>query len=191
MKKLFSILAIICLCTTFVFADEEGDEYDDGYVYEQNGSGDQFLTINLAANFPLNFGKQINPGVAASLGYYRFISKNIGLGGDVLIGYNITIGKKSLILVPITFGVLFQPYIGKIEFPLTLNVGIASSSCQGLTYFPSFSMKASVGASYRFTESWSFGLNGYFYWIPQGDPYSNKSDNGLFATAGLFVRYHF
>ncbi len=191
MKKIISIIAIICLCTTFVFADEEGDEYDDGYVYEQNGSGDQFLNINLAFNFPLNFDEQINTGFGAGLGYFRFIDKNLALGGDLIIGYNVTVGQKALVVVPITFGVLYQPYIGKFEFPLTLSVGFATSSCQGMTYFPSFSMKTSASAFFRIAESWSAGVTGYFFWIPQWFSDSSKNDNGFFATAGLSARYHF
>lgn len=191
MKKIISIIAIICLCTTFVFADEEGDEYDDGYVYEQNGEGDQFLNINLAANFPLNFDGQVYTGFGAGLGYFRFMNKNLAVGGDIFIGYNITIGQKALIVVPITFGALYQPYIEKFEFPLSLSIGFATSSCQGMTYFPSLSVKASAGAFYRLNESWSAGVTSYFYWIPQWFKDSSKNDNGLFATAGLTARYHF
>lgn len=49
MKKLLSILAILCLFSSVMFADEEGDEYDDGYTYEQNGAGDQFIKIDVMA----------------------------------------------------------------------------------------------------------------------------------------------
>lgn len=191
MKKLFSIIAVLCLCTIFVFADEPGDEYDDGFTYEQNGAGDQFLAINLAANFPLNFDGHVYPGVAASLGYFKFIDKNLALGGDALIGYNVTLGKKSLTVAPVTFGALYQPYIKKFEFPISLGVGFATTSCQGLTYFPSLAVKGSVGASFRFTESWSLGISSIIYWIPQWFEDSSKNDNGFFETAGLTVRYHF
>jgi len=191
MKKLFSIIAVICLCSAFVFAQDEGDEYDDGYVYELNGAGDQFLNINLGANFPVNFGKQIYPGLNAGLGYYRFITNNLALGGDALVGYNLTIGKKSLVTVPVTFGAMYQPTINKFEFPLSLSIGLATTTCQGLVYFPSLAAKASAGAFYRFFESWSFGISSYIYWIPQWDSDPSKSDHGIFATAGLTARYHF
>ena len=58
MKRFISILSVILLLSAAVFADDyydDDEEYDDGYVYEQNGAGDQFLKIDLAANFPLNF----------------------------------------------------------------------------------------------------------------------------------------
>lgn len=191
MKKLLSIFAILCLFSSFMFADEDGDEYDDGFVYEQNGAGDQFLKIDLLANFPLNFDNQLTIGLGASFGYYRFISNLIAIGGDVIIGYNVTIGQKALFTAPITFGAMVQPYIGNFEFPIFANIGIASTSCQGLSYFPSFAAKLSAGAYYRIKESWSFGIDSTLYWIPQWFTDSSKNDNGLFVTAGITARYHF
>ena len=201
MKRFISIVSAILLLSAAVFAGEydDGDEYDDGFVYEQNGAGDQFLKIDLAASFPLNFGKQLNVGGLVSLGYYKFVSQYIAIGGDVLIGYNLSIGEKPLVTVPITFGVMYQPYVGKFEFPLMLNIGMATVSCQSMTYFPAFAAKFTAGAYYRITESWSAGLVCTNYWIPQWFLIAKaqhpekeyKVDNAFFSSAGLTVRYHF
>lgn len=192
MKKLFSIIAILFLCSSmFLAADDEGDEYDDGFVYEQNGAGDQFLKIDLMANFPLNFKGQVKVGAAISLGYYKFLTGHLALGGEATLGYNVTLGKKSLVTVPLTFGILYQPYAGKFEFPLYAGIGFATTSCQGMTYFPSFSAKTGAGAYYRFAESWSAGITTDIYWIPQWFKDSSKNDNGFFASAGISARYHF
>ena len=195
MKRFISILSAILFLSAALFADDyydDDEEYDDGYVYEQNGAGDQFLKIDLAANFPLNFGDKLYPGVAASVGYYHFLTGNLAVGGDALLGYNLSIGKKPLITIPITFGVMYQPYIGKFEFPISAGIGFATISCQNLTYFPGFSAKISAGAYFRFNETWSLGIDSIGYWLPQwfmGD--SSKNDNGFFATLGLSLRYHF
>ncbi len=139
----------------------------------------------------MNFGSQLYVGAAASVGYYYFLSNNFAIGGDAILGYNLSVGKKPLVTVPITFGVVYQPYIGKFEFPFMLNVGFATVSCQQLMYFPALAMKASAGAYYRWSETWSFGLSAHAYWIPLW--YTNKdyNDNGLFASVDLGVRYHF
>ncbi len=194
MKRFISILSAILFLSASIFADnyyDDEEEYDDGYIYEQNGAGDQFLKIDLGANIPLNFGEQLHVGAAASVGYYYFLSNNFAVGGDALLGYNLSIGKKPLVTIPITFGAMFQPYIGKFEFPFMLNVGFATVTCQQMMYFPALSVKASAGAFYRWSESWSIGLSTHAYWIPLW--YTNKdyNDNGLFATADLSVRYHF
>ena len=194
MKRFISIVSAILLLSAAVFADdyyEDDEEYDDGYVYEQNGAGDQFLKIDLAANFPLNFGEKLYPGMGASVGYYYFLTNNIALGGDAILGYNLSIGKKPLVTIPITFGAMYQPYIGKFEFPLMLNVGFATVTCQTMMYFPALSVKFSAGAYYRYSESWSFGLSTNTFWIPQWFKNSDYNDNGIFTTAGLTVRYHF
>lgn len=196
MKRLISIVAALCLCTTFALADDDdGDFYDDGYVYEQNGAGDRFLKINLMADFPLNFGKQLYVGGAVDVGYYQFLTSQFAVGGEVLVGYNVTIGNKPLIIAPITFGAMFQPVIGKFEFPLTAGVGISTTSMQSKTYFPGFTAKISAGAFYRLSEMWSLGLYGTAFWLPQwlkkGEDGKSHSDNGFFATAGIGARYHF
>ena len=202
MKRFISILSAILLLSAAVFAEDwydDDEDYEDGFVYEQNGAGDQFIKIDLGANFPLNFGEQLYVGGLVTVGYYQFLNQYFALGGDVLVGYNLSIGKKPLFAVPITFGVMYQPYTGKFEFPMMLNIGIATISCQSLTYFPAFSAKFTAGAFYRFSESWSFGLTSTSYWIPQwflverikNPDKEYKIDNGLFTSIGLSVRYHF
>ncbi len=196
MKRFISILSIILLFTTAVFAQDEYDDediYDDGYVYDQNGAGDQFLKIDLAANFPLNFEDKLYVGIGASVGYYYFFNKYFAVGFDAIIGWNNSIGQKPLITVPVTFGFMAQPYIGKFEFPIFLDIGFATTTCQNLTYFPAFAAKATAGAYYRINETWSVGLSSTFYWIPEWfiGAESYKNDNGLFTSAGVSLRYHF
>jgi len=194
MKKIFSTLTVLCVLAAAVFAqsDGQGDEYIDDYVYEQNGAGDQLLSINLGANFPLNFDGQLYPGASASIAYYRFLTNTIAVGGDLIIGYNVTVGKKALVTVPVTAGVIFQPYTGKFEFPLSAGIGFATTSCQGLTYFPSFAAKLSGGAYYRISEGWSAGLNAICYWIPEWFPSKpEQNDNGFFLSTVIGIRYHF
>lgn len=191
MKRFISVIIGIFLCAFAVFADEPGDEYEDDYVYTQNGVGDQFLKIELSGIFPLNFEKKIYPGGALSIGYYRFILDNLAIGGDVIISYNLTIGEKSLVNVPVTFGAMFQPTINKFEFPIFAGIGFASVSCQGESYFPAFAVKAEVGAFYRAFETWSFGISSNIFMIPQWFKESEKNDLGIFCTANLSARYHF
>lgn len=193
MKRLLTILIALLVFSGTAFAQEEGDFYDDGYIYEQNGAGDQFVKADLFANFPLNFKGKLYVGGGFSIGYYRFLNSWLAVGGEVSPTYNVSIGKKSLITVPITFGAIFQPTIGKFEFPLGVSLGIASSTFENTTtYFPSFTAKAYVGAFYRINDSWSAGISSSFLWIPQ--IFANKpkyNHHGLFLTAGLAMRYHF
>ncbi len=191
MKKILSVFLVLILCCAATFADDEGDEYDDGYVYQQNGPGDQFLKFDLYPIFPLNFEGQLYVGGGASLGYYRFILSWLAAGGEVSVTDNISIGNKPLIQIPITFGAMFQPTVGKFEFPNYVTFGIAALTWQSRNYFPAFCMKLTTGAYYRFAESWSVGLSSSFLWIPTYHEESRFDRHGLFLTAAIGMRYHF
>lgn len=198
MKKLAVLFCVLFLSAGFAFAqdadaylEDEYDEYDDGYVYENNGNGDQFLKIGLMPLFPLSFDDKLYVGGAAELGYYRFLNKYLALGGELSASFNVTIGGNALTMVPITFGVLYQPSIGQFEFPINLSVGIAYATAQNSGYFPGFAMNFETGAFYRFGEMWSFGLLGKFMWLPQWFADPSKNADGLFAGAVLCARYHF
>lgn len=192
MKKLLSVFMILLLCSVSVFADEEqGDEYDDGYVYTSNGAGDRLFRVELAGFFPIAFDNQVYVGGDVSVSFFRFVNSTFAIGGDITISNNFTIGNKPLILIPINFAVMYQPTINKLEFPIVLSVGTAIHTMASASYFPGLSVKGSVGAFYRLTESWSCGLTGSFYWLPEWFKDSSKNDNACFASAGINIRFHF
>lgn len=192
MKRFISILLAVLLCTTYVFADDsQGDEYYDDYVYEQNGKGDQFIRFGLNGLFPLNFDGHIYAGGAIDICYYRFIGKNIALGGEATLSYNVSLGMDILYMAPFTFGAMFQPEVGKFEFPLTLGIGMGFESWANMTYFPAPAIKASAGAFYRITEGFSVGANGSLLCLPQWTDKKDESFTGLFATAAIAMRFHF
>lgn len=191
MKKITLLLCILLLGSGFLFADEAADDYDDGYVYKANGTGDQYLKIALMPLIPLNFGNKLNVGGAAELGYYRFLTSNFALGGEVSASFNVTLGNNALTMIPITFGVLYQPTYGKFEFPVNVNAGIGYQTAQNASYFPSFALNAEAGVFYRFSEMWSFGGEGKFLWVPEWFKDSSLNKDGLFAAVLICARYHF
>lgn len=194
MKRFISLLLIFLTFSVCLFAQEEDDDdfpEDDVYIYAPNGAGDQFLKIKLGAIFPLNFKGQLKIGGLASLGYFKFISENFALGGELGATYNISIGEKVLVMIPITFGAMYQPYIGKFEFPIYAEIGVANQTWQNIEIFPTLVTKLSAGAYYRITDSVSLGLSTDFYWVPQWFKDSSKNFNGLFQTAEIGLRYHF
>lgn len=198
MKRILSLLLVLSIFAGTIFAQDanEPDIYEDDYEYLQNGPGDQFLKIELGAIFPLNFEGKLWPGVQATIGYYRFLNTWLALGGEISVSSQFSIGNKALFMVPITFGAMAQPTIGKFEFPFFLTMGIADHTWANMTYFPAFTLKAEAGAFYRFSESWSFGLTSFFMWTVETPGWKSSENNGkdfhgLFQTASLAVRYHF
>ena len=170
MKRFISLLIIFLTLSGFVFAqdyeDNSEENYDEVYVYDSNGAGDQFLKINLGAIFPLNFNHQLKTGGEATIGYYKFLSKNLAVGGEFSATYNISIGEKVLIMLPITFGVMFQPYIGRFEFPMLAEIGVANQTWQSIEIFPTFAAKLSAPA--RFSELHRVAWYGVCSWDYKG-----------------------
>lgn len=196
MKRFISLLLIFVTFSICLFAEEDDyfdddQYYDDVYVYSQNGAGDQFLKINLGAIFPLNFHGQLKPGGKATLGFYRFLTENIAVGGEISATYSVSIGEKILVMLPLTGGIMYQPYIGKFEFPIFAEIGVANTTWQNMEHFPSLVTRLSAGAYYRITDSISFGLSSEFLWNPQWFKDSSMNYNGLFQTAEIGLRYHF
>ncbi len=195
MKRFISLLIIFLTFSVFVFAqdaDENDGFEDDVYVYTSNGAGDQFLKINLGAVFPLNFKGQLKTGGKASIGYFKFFSETFAVGGELAATYSISIGEKVLVMLPMTFGVMFQPYTGRFEFPMYAEVGMANQTWQNMEIFPTLATKLSAGAYFRITDAVSVGVSTDFLWLPQWFiKQPSKNFNGLFETAEIGLRYHF
>lgn len=195
MKRFLFSIIILSLFSMSLFGQETYDEdentYDDVYVYDSNGAGDKFLKISVGALFPLNFEHQLKTGGEISIGFYQFISKNLAIGGEFTPTYNQTIGEKILVMFPVTFGVMFQPYIGRFEFPLLAEIGIANETWQNMEIFPTFVSRLSAGAFFRITDSISLGFATDFMWFPQWFKDTSKNFNGLFESATISLRYHF
>ena len=195
MKRFLFSIIILSLFSMSLFGQETYDEdentYDDVYVYDSNGAGDKFLKISVGALFPLNFEHQLKTGGEISIGFYQFISKNLAIGGEFTPTYNQTIGEKILVMFPVTFGVMFQPYIGRFEFPLLAEIGVANETWQNMEIFPTFVSRLSAGAFFRITDSISLGFATDFMWFPQWFKDTSKNFNGLFESATISLRYHF
>lgn len=191
MKKLFSIFLILCLCSVSVFADNQGDEYDDGYVYEANGAGDRFLKFGIGGVFPLNFGKQLKPGFTADINFYQFISNKVALGGEISLTTNNSIGNKMLFTMAATFDAMYQPTLGKFEFPLGAGIGFSTLTLGSMSYFPGISTRLSAGTFYRVSESWSLGVETQFIWLPEFHRNKKYNEHLLTESAFFGVRFHF
>lgn len=173
--------------------EEEKDEVQGGGKYQTNAAGDQFIRIALMPNFPINFDDKLYVGAAAQIGYYRFLTWWLGLGAELMVGYNPTKGSNSLAFIPLTVGVIFQPYIWRFEFPFTVSVGLAFETCENKKYFPGFASKTEFDVYYRINDSWSVGLGYEAWYLPQWNPTTKGADNdyGIFMSVLVAARYHF
>ena len=218
MKRFLALFCALFMISAFAFADED-EEVDiaDDIDQEQpqteenqediviktslnlNESGDQFIKIGLMVSFPLNFGGdfpayrdgKLSTGGAGMLGYHRFITSWWALGLDVYFGYHPTIGENIFTYIPFVLDTTIQPTYKRFEFPITVGVGAAMENYLSRTYFPGLILRASAGAFFRATPSWSFGLERDYMYMPQWYDDSQYNDYGLFGSVILSARYHF
>jgi hypothetical protein len=192
----------LLICTAFLicapFSAQESDVQEapspkniDTYVYKINQIGDQFIHLGINVNIPIQPDTdQLKVGGSGSLGYQRFVLNNLCVGGNVAFSYDKTIGSNVFYYVPVMGNVTYQFTRGKLEFPISLNIGGAFENYSDRFYF-GLVVKPEIGAYWRYSADWSFGLHSGVYILPQW--YEDTSDNytGIITDIGVSVRYHF
>lgn len=196
LKKIAIIFFTLLISISSIFADDmettsPNNDNDDDIEFNFNVSGDQFIKIGIMVTKPLNFDGTMKLGGAGEIGYFRFLTSNIALGFDVEFGYNPTIGGNVYTYIPILLSILYQPTIGNFEFPLTVSGGASMENYLNRSFFPGWTLKTSLGAFYRVSNMWSFGVEGKFMYMPQFYNNSEYNDFGTFASVEFVARYHF
>lgn len=192
MKKIIALTLCLLLTAAQVFCQDK--PADDIYVYESNGRGDQILRVSMLLSFPMNYNKNLNFGGGAELSYYRFLNTHLALGGELSALFNTTVGGRVLTSIPVCFGVFYQPYFDRLEFPVGISAGLTYSTCGSDSYFPGPILKANAGAFFRISESWSFGLSASYSWMPEwwiNEDNELKYDYLSSVAPSIIARYHF
>jgi hypothetical protein len=178
--------------------DDGGVPSEDytGYIPDLYSRGDQFFSINLGLVFPTLFpeihnGHNLNiPDYTGFLSYNFFINAHWYAGAELGGMFATSKGKNMLFIIPIGIRGGYQFVAGRFEFPVGISLGVAPQRYLDHGY-PGFYMKGGGSAYFRFNPDWSFGLNAYWWWVPQwfSDPAYNV--NGNFFEVTLSARYHF
>ena len=181
-------LILFMLCFTLCFS-AFAQEIDSDYVFRASQAGDQYAHVNLSLNIP-NKPEQLKLGGSGSLGYHYFITDNITLGGNISFSYLSTLGENFFYFIPFVFKAGYQINFGKIEMPINLGFGAAIQNYIDRSYF-GLVFNPNIGAYYRTSADFSFGVSGGVYILPQW--YKNKTYNytGIITDISLSVRYHF
>ncbi|MBR5866701.1 MAG: hypothetical protein IKZ04_02210 [Spirochaetaceae bacterium] len=195
MKRIAMFICVVLLASTFVFAQEQDsivtEEIEDSVTYKMNQKGDQFIKIGIMANIPFSPKMpQLKVGGSGTLGYLRFLNSNIAVGGDANFAYMVTIGDNIFTYIPVLAKFMYQFSAYKFEFPVSLGIGGAFQNYSTDTYF-GLAVKPEVGAFFRYSPNWSFGLNSGLYILPQWCKDSSKNRTGYIMDVALVARYHF
>jgi hypothetical protein len=194
--------------------EQEGDQgedpaYSEGinedinwdiYVSEPYSGGEKTFTLSAGTFFPtvfLNNNQKIKhnftPPVGGSIGpliFTYFLTSNIFVGGEASFMFVDTLRKNTLYMIPIGARAGWQFVFGRFEFPLYGSLGFAIHRYLDFGYFGLFG-KLGAGAFYRFSPSWSFGINTDWQWYPQWPKDSSKNMDANIFGLTLAARYHF
>jgi hypothetical protein len=171
---------------------------ETSYDYEPIRKGDQLITGGLGITIPLfnmtpdglNKETNINTGGTGNIGYSRFITSNIALGGEITFAFNTTLGENLLFYLPLTFRATYALVFDRIHVPLSLGVGGAIQTYNDINYF-GLIVKPEIGAFYQYSPEWSFG--GTVDWNIMPEWYKNSADDRTanMLAVGFGFRYHF
>jgi hypothetical protein len=163
---------------------------DDDFVYKANQKGDQFMRISLMVDLPIKPSiDKLFVGGVGQIGYMYFLNSYLAVGADLGFGFNTTIGENMYTIVPLMAKFMFQPVYGKFEFPIMLSIGGVFENYLEKTYF-GLGIKPEVAVFYRINASWSAGITGGFYFLPQTYNDSKYHYLGIIADVGLTARFH-
>ena len=182
--------------------DEDEDQIimpDRDYSYFRPVSGDQVILMSAGTIFPAVFINQgdvinhnFNPPVGGNLNlsYNYFLMPGFFVGGEVSFLFMSTLGKNTAYFIPLGVRTGYQFSIWRLEFPVTLSLGMVWQRYLDLSYYGLY-LKAGASAYFRFNEDWSFGLNTAFGWFPEWTSDKKKNVDGFIVDLTLSVRYHF
>jgi len=203
MRKAGAFLLLLLIGLSPLFAQDNDDpevEPDwDNYVTDQYASGDKTITISLGTVFPavfLNNGKVIDHnftppvGGVGLLSFCYFLTPNIFVGGELSGFFLLTIAGNAYFSPQIGARAGFQFSIKKFEFPIIFSLGMVWHNYLNMANYGLYLM-GSLGAYYRVTTHWSFGLATNWQWLPQHTSDKSKNVDGNVIDVLLSARYHF
>jgi len=168
------------------------------FDYEPIRKGDQIIRITLGTGLSLfnltpdgiETETNLNPGGSGNIGFSRFVTNRIALGGEIAFAFNTTIGANLYFYLPITFTAGYELVFNRIHVPLSVAVGGVFQTYSTTNYFGPI-LRPEIGVYWQYSPAWSFGAQTGWNVIPQwyADGSNNRTGNILGLSAGF--RYHF
>jgi hypothetical protein len=166
--------------------------------YEPIRKGDQNIRISLGPAFSLfNISPDgivketnMNIGATATIGFSRFITSRISLGGEIVFAFHPTLGENIFFYLPLMVNGTYEFVFNRIHVPVTLSMGGAFETYNGVSYFGPI-IKPEVGVWYQLKPDWSFGVSTAMDVLSQFYQKSVNNRTGFFVEATAGFRYHF
>lgn len=195
MKKLVFFVCIITICAGAVSAQSETDGVQNEVqkpfaqsAHKVNQTGDKYVNINIDFEIPLV--KNMNFGGAGMIGFSVFLLDSFSVGGEIAFSFMSTIGENMFYYVPVMAKATYVFSLSRFEFPISLGAGFAFQSYTNRTYY-GFAFKPEIGAYFRYSPEWSFGVAAGCTLLPQFYKNSEYNKLGTILDIAASVKYHF
>ena len=194
----FTFFLIIVLSVLTAEDTEQPKQPESVATYEAIHKGDQYINLMVGASFPLfniapdgiHTTTNMKIGGNFVMGYSRFLTSRLALGGGIDLDFNSTLGENIYFCIPFLFKPTYVFVIKNIHIPVTMSVGGVLHTYNSSVYFGPV-VQPSFGVFYQYSPEWSFGINTAWSLLPQwyADSADDRAGNILSVTAG--IRYHF
>jgi|LSQX01.2.fsa_nt_gb hypothetical protein len=197
MKRSIILLVLLALAGTATLGAQTTTP-STSLDYDPIRKGDQFIHVDLGLSVPLFYltpdgitsDTNLDLGGAGRIGYSRFITSRMSLGGFFGFSFNQTLGENTYLALPMAIRASYEFVFNRIHVPVSFSAGGMYQTYRTRNYF-GFMLKPEIGGYYRYSPDWSFGANLSWDFVPQW--YDTSSDNrvGNFFDVMVGLRYHF
>lgn len=198
-----AVILILLIAFPAMIAAQDSDdpaiEIEWDITSDLYGFGDQIFIISLGVVLPTVFisngdviDHKFTPpvGGTGSLSYNFYLNSRFFVGAELSGFFIHTLRGNTLFVIPLGLRAGTQFIIGRFEFPIALTVGMCWHNYLTYSYY-GFYLKGGVGAYFRATNDWSFGLAADWSWFPEWTNDPRQNVDGNFAGLLLTARYHF
>lgn len=198
-RKIISLILLTCAFAGMsAQTAPETNQPSSVMDYEPIRKGDQVIRISLGTGLSLfnitpdgvESETNLNAGGSGNIGFSRFVTNRISMGGEIAFAFNTTIGGNLYFYLPITYNVGYEFVFNRIHVPVSLAIGGVFQTYSTTNYFGPI-VRPELGAYWQYSPSWSFGAQAGWNVIPQWytDSANNRTGNILGLSAAF--RYHF
>jgi len=198
-RGIFAFLFILILFfsgTASIFAQEEKPRPIEIYSL-----GQQNISLSAGLMIPLFFSSfdgeisstNLSLGFTGSLRWSVHLNNHLMLGAE--IGGMICKGEleNMLLMLPVTAQAAYIFHVYPFELPISLGIGMNVIKYEDQSHID-FILKPGFSSLWKYSSSWSFGLNFVYWWIFQaatGSQDDSMARMGHFLEITPTVQYNF
>jgi hypothetical protein len=162
-------------------------------------TGDQTINLAIGTQIPLfvfggdatSMTANFYTGASFSLSYQYYILHGLAVGATVSGSYNQTVGGRSLFVAPLSLRTAYWWSLDPFEFCVAVEAGGYISIVNPAGMIGPFA-KAGGGVYWRVSNSWSIGVQPYYWFIPEihTSSYANLTRFGNVLEVSAAAYYH-